>query len=330
MCLRRCSQIASLILLAWSPSLRAELVVETPSLGVGEVRAGQRLIQTFHFANAGSAVVDGLEARPDCGCLVARLSAARLEPGQRGSIVVEINTLGQAAGPRVWRTTLHYREDGVPRRQLVELRGVLTTEVNVQPAALTLFTEGVLRQEITLTDSRPTPLRITSLQTTVAGIKARLTGQERSAQGQTVSKISVEASAELPPGRHEDTLSIFTDDPAYRQLQMPVRVIKQARSALSVGPRELSFAKTANGSYPARLVRIWSAADAPVDVVRAYADHDALTCTWAAGPGNQATIKVVVDRRRLVEGEHLRSAIYIEVRAPVSEVATIPVEVGEE
>src|SRR5262249_45459473 len=202
--LGRCLQIAPFLLIAWPDAVRAEIAIETPSVDAGEVRAGQCLIQTFYFANTGSAVVDGLEARPDCGCLVARLSVARLEPGQRGSVVVEINTLGQAAGPHVWRTTLHYREDGVPRQRVVQLRGVLTTEGNVQPAALTLFTEGVLRQEITLTDSRPTPLRITSLQTTVAGIKARLTSQERNAQGQTICKINVEASAELPAGRHED------------------------------------------------------------------------------------------------------------------------------
>jgi hypothetical protein len=314
----------------WPSALRAELRFDAPTIDLGEMRAGQRLAQTFHFANAGSSVIDGLHARPECGCLAARLSTARLEPGQRASVVVEVNTLGQAAGPHTWRATLHYHEEGVPRQQVVEMRGVLTTEVNVQPAALTLFTEGVLRQEITLTDTRPSPLRITSVQTTVAGIKAQATSREQNAQGHTICKIAVEASAELPPGRHEDTLSIFTDDPAYRQLQMPIRVIKQPRSALSVGPRELSFPKTAEGHFPARLLRVWSAADAPVDVVRVYADHPALTCTWAAGPGKQATIKVVVDRRRLPEAQTLPSAIHIEVRAPATETVTIPIAVGEE
>ena len=94
---------------------------------------------------------------------------------------------------------------------------------HVQPAALTLFTEGTLRHEITLTDLRPTPLRITAVQTIIAGVKAHALEPERNAQGQTVTKIIVEASADLPPGRHEDTLTIFTDDPAYRQLQLPVR-----------------------------------------------------------------------------------------------------------
>jgi len=293
---------------------------------VGQVRTGERLTQTYRLVNDGAATIEELEARPDCGCLAARVSSTQLAPGQAGTVTMHVNTIGQASGPHTWRATLHYRDNGVPRQTVVELRANLITEVNVQPAALTLFTDGALRHEIVLTDMRATPLRITAVQTTIAGIQARAQQPERNAQGHTVNKIVIEASLELPPGRHEDTLSIFTDDPAYRHLQMPVRVLKQVKSSLSVGPRELSFSRSAGVS--ARLIRVWSGADLPVDVVRIYADHPALTCTWAAGPENQATVKVQVDRARL-SAESLETAVHIEVRAPVCEVVTIPVVVED-
>src|SRR5207248_8906135 len=77
--------------------------------------------------------------------------------------------------------------------------------------------------------------------------------------------------------------------PSPRLFRSPVRVLKETKSSLSVGPRELSFPRSAG--FPARLVRVWNAADLPVDVVRVFADHPAVVCTWAAGPGNQATVR---------------------------------------
>ena len=71
-------------------------------------------------------------------------------------------------------------------------------------------------------------------------------------------------------------------------------------------------------------MRVWNAADLPVDVVRVFADHPAVVCTWAAGPGNQATVKVQVDRALRAE-RALETAVHIEVRAPVRETLTIPV-----
>src|SRR5438309_8724542 len=103
---------------------RADLGVDPPT-DVGQIRAGARLTQTFHLVNDGSAVIDALEARPDCGCLVARLDTSRLAPGERGTVTMLVNTIGQAAGAHTWRATLHYRENSLARQTVVELRANL-------------------------------------------------------------------------------------------------------------------------------------------------------------------------------------------------------------
>src|SRR5438270_32579 len=96
---------------SWAVSLSATfwpISLEPVQRDMGEVRAGVRLRQTFTLINDGPATVAGIEARPGCGCMGARVEPARLGPGERATLTLDVNTLGQAAGERVWRATLHF------------------------------------------------------------------------------------------------------------------------------------------------------------------------------------------------------------------------------
>jgi hypothetical protein len=65
-------------------------------------------------------------------------------------------------------------------------------------------------------------------------------------------------------------------------------------------------------------------ADGAVAVERVEADDPAVVCTWAAGPGECATLKVAIDRAKL-PAEGLRSAIHVHISKPLSETITVPV-----
>ena len=54
------------------------------------------------------------------------------------------------------------------------------------------------------------------------------------------------------------------------------------------------------------------------------ADHSAVQCSWASGPGNAATIRIKIDRARL-SGERLQTTIGITLSKPISQTITIPV-----
>lgn len=318
--MRRCL-FACLLLCAVVPRAQAQLRVEKPVIDLSEIRSGPRLTQTFVLVNDGPDTLEIVELRPNCGCALARVDTRFLNPHGRARVTLEVNTFGQAAGPHVWKTTVHWRRGGMLEELALEVRAVLITEVSVQPAALTLFTGGCASHELVLTDRREKPLTIRLVESSMPGLRAELIGHD----GGT-ARIRVQVADDMPCGRHEGVVSVFTDDEFYRHLQVPVRVVKESRSAVSFGPREIDFTASSGQTFPAKLVRIWSAQEAPVQINRIYADDAALVCAWAAGPENQATVKIRVDPTRLTS-RRLQSAVHVELCRPVTETITLPVTI---
>src|SRR5439155_7379782 len=113
----------------------------------------------------------------------------------------------------------------------LELRAELVTEVKVEPATLTLYTDGTLRHEVVVTDLRPKPLRVTSARCSTPHLATRVAA--RSDAEPAVSRVAVEVKEDLPEGRYTELLSLATDDPVYRELRVPVTVVKRSRRAVS-------------------------------------------------------------------------------------------------
>jgi hypothetical protein len=256
-----------------------------------------------------------IEIRTGCGCLLPRVEPRLLAPGERGRVTVDVNTLGQGSGPHSWKCVLRFRQGANQRERELELRAQLITEVTVQPAFLTLTTQGPRTQEFVLTDTRAQPLTVTAVQTHVNGLRAGILRQGRDEQGREQAAIVLDVSAALPDGRHEDTLDIYTDDPLYGHLQVPVRITKQSPSRLACAPQQLTFAGRPGQPGPARLLRVWSLDQHALDIAKVWADDPALACTWAVGPGmHQATVKVQIDARGRMLPE--QTVVNIETRQP--------------
>lgn len=58
----------------------------------GSVNEGDKVNYTFGFANKGSSVLTIKDIKTSCGCTAALLSQDNLEPGQEGTIKVELDT----------------------------------------------------------------------------------------------------------------------------------------------------------------------------------------------------------------------------------------------
>jgi hypothetical protein len=205
----------------------ADLRFDATTVQLGKIRCGPRLVQVFPFRNNGPGVVELLEARPGCGCLKSRLEQPRLAPGESGLLSLEIDTLGQAAGPHTWQLTVVYRDGEQRREQVLQMTADVFTEVSVQPAAVTLFAQGPLTHELTLTDLRPQPLLIVQVETTSTHLRAHAGPFHKDLFGHFTSKIQVEVDGSLPPGRHDETVIIHTDDPLYREIKVAVSVVKR-------------------------------------------------------------------------------------------------------
>src|SRR5262249_47286546 len=158
----------------------------------------------------------------------------------------------------------------------------LVTEVTVQPATLTLITDGNLTQLVTLTDQRQQPLRVVGVQTSNPGLQARLLDQHQGS-----AHIQLEAASTLASGRHDELLTIDTNDAGYRQLQVPVTIIKTSQTVSAIPARVELLAK--EGEPASCLVRLRSDSEKVITVSKIESNHAALTCRWAPGPGNHAT-----------------------------------------
>ena len=294
---------------------RAELRVTTPEVDLGVIRGGQKIAHRFELANDGAESIEILDLQRGCGCLAPRLDQRVIPAGGKTSLAVELRTLGQSDGPHAWNLQVQYRIGQETKTLPLTLRGTVKNDITVQPAILGLHVTKTVEQEITLTDFRATPLRVIDAEARGAGV--RVAKIERA--GKTTKVLVSADAALLAPGRHEGRLTITTDDLDYGQLQVPIVVTKAMAHAVRATPEQVVL-RFAGSTSASALVRLRAPDDQKVNIAKIEPSDPALVCTWAQGPGNDATLKV---QARTV----LSSPSHIEVHlaAPAKDVLTIPV-----
>jgi hypothetical protein len=310
-----------------TPAHAGVRVVE-PWVDLGEVRAGVRLTRVFDVANDGPESAEIVAVNGSCGCLKPMVEPALIPARGTAKLTMSINTLGQGAGVHSWSARVRYRVKGMEdkeRELAAAVSARIITEVTVQPAALTIAATGSLTQLVTLTDLRATSLAITAVDTSTAGLQARLLRQGRDPEGRWIGRIQLDVTAALAPGRHSAALSIYTDDPVYRRLEVPVTIIKESARSITAIPEAVVLGPAAGESASA-LVRLHSLNDRAVRISKIETGHPALTFTWAAGPGSDVTLRLHFDPARWTGGDTGATA-QIHLDSPMREVLPLPVRV---
>jgi hypothetical protein len=296
--------------------LRADLHFPQVEVRLGEVHSGQPLHQRFTFVNQGTTTVTIDRLSATCGCMTPRLDKRVYQPCESGSFVLEVNTLTQPAGPNRWRVGVHYNERDQSKTQELHLSATLVAEIRVEPARLAFSTAGRMTDDIVITDQRPLPFRVTSAQTSSPYLTTTIAGE-----GSTF-RVHLEVKDSLPAGRHEEILSILTDDPGDRELRVPITIMKRDRMAVRPTPAAVNLTIPRDQPAPSRIVLLRGEDEEPVEIDKIEVDSPALHCRWAAGPGRMATLKVSVDQARVTDV--LRGTVKVHVRKPATTVA-IPV-----
>ncbi len=315
--------LASLVALAGGAA-RADLFCPTPTVDVGEVRSGAPLAQPFTLVNRGAEAVEVVGVRPSCGCIRPEVRPLLYPPGQEGALLLEINTLTQAAGPHAWTLQLIYRCGEKEESLTLTVTARVVTEITVEPPVLALSTDTVIAHEITVTDRRDRPLDLLSVQASLPFVRAGLGEPRRDEQGRWCRGVRVEVLPDCPDGRHEAVLLLLTNDPAYPALKVPLTVTKRPRAGVRATPEAISLTAAGDGPLPSRIVLLAGADDRPVAVERVECDDPAVQCRWAAGPGPRATLKVQVDRAR-VPAAGLHTAVRVHLGGPTPQTLTLPV-----
>jgi hypothetical protein len=315
--------VATGVAVSLCSEIRAQLVCAQPSVNVGEVKAGQALSHRFTLANRSGEAAQITATQPSCGCLTPRLGERRLSPGAIGVLLLEINTLTAPAGPNSWHVKIACTSGRETYELTLTILATVIAEITVEPAALVLQTRSTASAEVTLIDGRPHPLRVTDLRPSSPHLAASLATKQTGDDSANRTRIHVAVQPGFPDGRHDETLQIFTSDPQYPELRIPVTVLKQARSAIQATPGELVF-PAGSGPLPARVVLLRGSEDRPVEIARVESDDPSVTCTTAKGPGNLATLRVKVEHAKVPQGG-LRTALHVHFADAALAPLSIPV-----
>jgi hypothetical protein len=303
---------------------RAELRVARSTVDLGKLRTGKVLKHSCAFVNAGPDAVEIVEARASCGCLAPQLQKQTYRPGEEGELFVEVNTLGQPAGRNSWHVKLSYRQADKLEETTLRLSAELIREIEVEPTAITMLTGTEIRREITVTEMRERPLHITDVRCSSPKLSGQIAGVSKDAAGRRVTRIGVKLAGDCPEGRHDEVIALYTDDPDYPELKVPITILKQHRTRIAALPNRVELTAALGQALPSRVLLLRAPENQTVIVDRITADHASVVTSWAPGPGPAATVKVTVDRSRM-PGAELQSTIHIHVREPFKEILSIPV-----
>jgi len=69
-----------------------KLVLEKKMIDFGNVEEGKVVEGTIGFTNKGNGVLEIINVRTSCGCTAAILSSRKLNPGEKGSLKIELDT----------------------------------------------------------------------------------------------------------------------------------------------------------------------------------------------------------------------------------------------
>jgi hypothetical protein len=312
------------LLLALPALGRAELSCTETPFEAGQVASGKVLQHHFTLFNSGPAMIEVTDVKPGCGCLRPHLDQPTFQPGEHGTLSLEINTLTQPGGPNVWGATVHYMENGEPRELVVHVRASLVPIVSVTPATLMIHTRTAASGEFTLIERLPNPLPLRALVSSSDHVT--VTAGDPVREGDCWKRpLRLRVLASMPEGRHDDVLKILTGDGQYSELSVPFAVVKRSPDGVQPSPPSLNLMAGEDARFPSRIVMLSNDDDKPVVVERVETTHPFIRCTWATGPGARSTLRVQVDNDKVPADKKFEAAVRVHIVQPVPQVVTIPV-----
>jgi hypothetical protein len=227
----------------------------------------------------------------------------------------------------VWQITLSCKGEENAVEIPLRVKAKIVREIIVQPAAVSMYVVGPIQNEIRLTDLRPQPLTLTAVTASATWLQAHLAGEEHDNSNHLIRVVQLRVTEDVPQGSHEETLSIFTNDPAYPEIRVPVSVVKKPRQRVTATPSQVDLTADAGLLFLTRTILIRDRENQDVNVEAISSESPAVTCQWAKGPGAMTTVKIKVDAKGIHE-KNWKTILRIQVAKPVPDSLQIPVSVS--
>ncbi len=290
----------------------------------GDVKAGAPLAHAFELTNRGAGTLTITKVEAGCGCLRQSLTASVLAPGEKAKLALEVNTLTQDDGPNRWQIAVAYKVEspGVPIQAgvlLLQITATLSREVSVNPPQMGFSTTGTASQVLTVLDTRAKPLTVLKAATSSPHLTAEIAPQGKG-KGQAVT---VKLSADAPTGHRDEFVTLLTDDPAYPELRIPVRVLKRAAGGVNATPETVSVRFAAGQTEVSTLVQLRAADGKSVGIAKAESDLPGVTVKWSPGSGSTAVVRVTVTEAAAAQSGTCK--VLVKLAEPAGQEVVIPV-----
>jgi uncharacterized protein DUF1573 len=316
----------SILLLAATVAADPAITIDKPNVDLGELPANKPLAHTFRLKNTGSSAITITNVAGVCGCFRHRLDDRVIEPGQTTGLTVAINLLTQPEGPNTWKMAVRYQTTGdrpATGEQLLQIAAKIRKDVCVEPVALMLSAEKEITGALTVVDRRGKPLTVTCVRLGLKDVRADVK-PATDAGGRRSQKIELTVMEACPAGQYADEVCIDTDDAEYKELRIPLRVVKKSAAiGVESAPASVTMRFAKGQSTASSLVRLRDAGGGDVVVVKVESDHPAIVCKWAPGPGTMATVRITVDLEQAKAAGV--AVVTVRTRAPAPETILIPV-----
>jgi len=290
----------------------------------GDVKAGPPLTHAFELTHRGAGTLTVTTVETGCGCLRRTLSATVLKPGETARLAVEVNTLTQPDGPNRWQLAVGYTLDppaaGDPGRLLLAVAATLSRDVTVAPPQVGFSCTGAATQAITVTDRRAKPLTIVRAVASAPHLTAEV-GPATATPAGRVQTVALRLAADAPVGHRDESVVLLTDDPAYPEFRVPVRVLKRAAAAVVATPDAVRFAP--GQVEVSELIQLRTPDGKPVGVAAAECDHPGVMLKWSAGVGAVAAVRVTLPAATAARAGE--GVVRVRLAEPAGQEVTIPV-----
>jgi hypothetical protein len=97
----------------------AKLILEKNRIDFGNVEEGKVVESKINFKNSGEGVLEIIDVKTSCGCTAALLSSKKLNPGESGTVKIELDTANREG--QLTRTVTLYSNDPSQTNQVITL-----------------------------------------------------------------------------------------------------------------------------------------------------------------------------------------------------------------
>jgi hypothetical protein len=217
------------------------LALEQYLVDLNEVDASRsHIFARYGFVNKGQEKLTIDRIRPSCGCLKVRLANKEFKPGEKGEFFLQIDPTNEEPGPQEFSAMISYH-DTQPRETVVTCRMILPRQkLALHPKALIFyqFNEDPSTQSVKIVDYRRKGFHIESIESDFAFIRPVAAEMTKDSRGVAEQEIMITVTGDIPPGKHQTSIRVKTDDPDYKEITIPLLVqrVKQDGTEITRKP----------------------------------------------------------------------------------------------